>query len=490
MSATPRTGPTAATGEECAFPRGFVWGSATAAYQIEGAVTEDGRVPSIWDTFCRVPGAVVGEENGDVACQHYRRYREDVDLMAALGLRAYRFSTAWPRISPEPGRVNQAGLDHYSRLVDALLERDVTPWLTLYHWDLPQVLEDRGGWASRDVVGHFTEYALRVHGALGDRVRHWITLNEPWCSAILGYVGGQHAPGRQDAQAGAAAVHHLLLAHGTAVRALRAEDPTASLGVTLNPTVIDPVDPADRRCRDAARRADALVNTVFLDPLFRAAYPGDAVDLFARRGAVLPVEPGDLDTIAAPLDFLGVNYYQGHEVAARHPARAAAMAAGAGVPRATIDPMAHLARAYVVSRGLPVTAMGWEVQPDGLTRLLTRLHADYTGPAGIPLYITENGAAYDDEPSDDGSVADLDRTRYITEHLRATHAAIRAGADVRGYFVWSLLDNFEWAYGYAKRFGVVRVDFETLERTPKQSALTFADIARTGRVPASDTVRP
>ncbi|WP_024287524.1 GH1 family beta-glucosidase [Cellulomonas sp. KRMCY2] len=474
--------------DDLVFPAGFVWGAATAAFQIEGGVHDDGRTDSIWDTFCRVPGAVVGGDTGDVACDHFHRWPQDVALMADLGLGAYRFSTAWPRVFPEAGRLNQAGLDFYSRLVDGLLAAGVTPWLTLYHWDLPQYLEDRGGWAERDVVDHFTDYALAMHGALGDRVRHWTTFNEPWCAAFLGYAGGQHAPGRQEPQAAVSAAHHLLLAHGQATRALRAADPTATLGITFNTTVADPADPRDPADVDAADRIDALINRLFFDPVVLGSYPQTAIDSFAAAGTVLPVRDGDLEVISTPVDFIGVNYYQGNAMTAHAPDHAETLPTGAAVVRPTSNPNVGAADVHVVSRGLPRTAMDWEVQPDGLRRLLERLHADYTGPAGIALYITENGAAYDDEVGPDGAVDDVERTSYVVDHLRAVHQAIEAGADVRGYFAWSLLDNFEWAYGYAKRFGIVRVDFGTLERTPKLSGLTFAQAARTGRVPATGTV--
>lgn len=470
------------------FPPGFVWGAATASYQIEGAAQEDGRVPSIWDTFARVPGAVAAADNGDVACDHYHRWPQDVELMSDLGLGAYRFSTAWPRICPEPGVVNRSGLDFYSRLVDGLLEKGITPWVTLYHWDLPQLLEDRGGWASRDVVDHFTEYALTVHSALGDRVRHWSTLNEPWCSAFLGYAGGQHAPGRQEPQAALAAMHHLLLAHGTATRALRAADPTATLGITLNMTVADPADPSSEADRAAAERLDTLHNRVFAEPVVLGRYPALALELYAAEGLEVPLRDGDLETIAAPIDFLGLNYYTGAAVSGEPPAPEALMPDGAVVERPTSNPYVAVGETYPVSRGLPRTAMDWEVQPDGLRRLLERVHTEWTGPAGIPLHITENGSAYDDVVSPDGQVHDAERTAYLDSHLRATHEAIENGADVRGYFAWSLLDNFEWAYGYEKRFGIVRVDFETQERTPKDSARLYSAVARTGRLPDDGTV--
>lgn len=470
------------------FPAGFLWGSATAAFQIEGAAQEDGRTPSIWDTFCRIPGAVVNGDTGDVACDHYHRWPQDVALMADLGLGAYRFSVAWPRIVPERGRTNQAGLDFYSRLVDGLLEKGILPWLTLYHWDLPQWIEDGGGWAEREVVDLFTDYALTLHGTLGDRVRHWTTFNEPWCSAFLGYAGGQHAPGRQEPQAAVSATHHLLLAHGQATRALRAVDPTLTLGLTVNTTVADPADAGDPADVAAARRSQTLLNDLFIAPVLRGAYPQDAVTAFASAGTALPVRDGDLEVIAAPIDFLGVNYYHGAAISAHAPAPEARLPHQAEVTRPTSNPSVGGGEAYTVSRGLPRTAMDWEIQPDGLRRLLVGLHQEYTGPAGIPLYVTENGAAFDDEVGPDGEIDDEGRTRYIADHLRAVHGAIAEGADVRGYFAWSFLDNFEWAYGYDKRFGIVRVDFDTLERTPKRSALMYSAAARSGTVPVEGTV--
>jgi beta-glucosidase len=468
------------------FPADFVWGAATAAFQIEGASAEDGRTPSVWDTFCTIPGAVVGGDTGEVACDHYHRWPEDVAIMADLGLNAYRFSISWPRIFPAPGVVNPAGLDFYSRLVDGLLARGLTPWVTLYHWDLPQWLEDRGGWASREVVDHFVQYATTVHAALADRVRHWLTLNEPWCAAFLGYAGGQHAPGRQEPQAAVSAAHHLLLAHGRATRALRAVDPGATLGITLNHTLSDPVDPADPADVRAAHLTQTLLNGVFTQPVTTGGYPREAVEAYASAGVALPIADGDLAEIAAPIDVLGVNYYHGGLVGATPPPPDRSLQGNALTERPTRNPSVGL-EAYTWSRGLPRTAMDWEVQPDGLRRLLLQLHEQYTGPAGVALVITENGAAYDDEVTD-GEVHDPERTAYVVDHLAAVSAAREQGADVRGYFVWSLLDNFEWAYGYAKRFGVVHVDFETQRRTPKTSAKVYGSVARTGLLPRSGSV--
>ena len=464
------------------FPAGFVWGAATAAYQIEGATTADGRSPSIWDTFSRVPGAVVDGDTGDIACDHYRRMPDDVALMRELGLGSYRFSVAWPRVRPDGATVNQSGLDFYRRLVDTLLAADIRPWLTLYHWDLPQALEDAGGWTNRDTAARFAEYAQSVHDAVGDRVPTITTLNEPWCSAFLGYTGGQHAPGRQEGAAGLVAAHHLLLAHGLAVEALRAQDTAASLGITLNFTVADPHDADDPSDIDAARRIDGLHNRLFLDPLLRGRYPDDVLEdtrhlEYAGRPWHDVVRDEDLALISAPIDVLGVNYYHGDAVSARP--RAAPVNGVRHPERAVVSPYPGSEHVTVAERGLPVTGLGWEVQPEGLTRLLVRLRDDYAPP---PMYVTENGAAYPDEVIA-GAVDDPERRSYLEGHLRALHAALAAGVDVRGFFQWSLLDNFEWAYGYGQRFGIVYVDYATQRRIPKTSARYFAEVAATGVVP-------
>ncbi|WP_448071515.1 GH1 family beta-glucosidase [Georgenia yuyongxinii] len=465
-----------------ALPPGFVVGAATAAFQIEGAAWTDGRTDSIWDAFCRQPGAVLNGDDGSVAVDHYHRYREDVALMSELGLGAYRFSTSWARVRPDDGPTNPAGLDFYSRLVDELLDKGIAPWLTLYHWDLPQTLQDKGGWTDRDTAYRFADYAVAVHEALGDRVRHWITLNEPWCSSFLAYAGGEHAPGRTEPAEAVAAAHHLLLGHGLAVEALRERDADASLGITLNFTVADPADPEVPADVDAARRVDGAFNRIFLDPIFRGHYPGDVLEDMAAHWPSALVHDGDLATVAAPIDFLGVNYYNGGAVAGSAPGDDAAEAALGGRQRRS--PYVGSEHVRAVPRGLPRTAMGWEVQPDGLSRLLTRLQDEYAGPAGTSLYVTENGAAYDDQPDTTGFVQDDDRLAYLRTHLHAVLDAVEDGADVRGYFVWSLLDNFEWSFGYAKRFGIVRVDYDTLERIPKASARWYADVARARRLDA------
>ncbi|MEP6480386.1 MAG: GH1 family beta-glucosidase [Rhodoglobus sp.] len=456
------------------FPTNFLFGAATAAYQIEGAAHEDGRTDSIWDAFCRIPGAVVGGDNGDVACDHYHRYEEDVRLMADLGLQTYRFSSSWSRVRPDGGPLNAKGVDFYSRLVDSLLEKNITPWLTLYHWDVPQKLEELGGWTNRDTAYRFVEYAADMHDALGDRVTNWTTLNEPWCSSFLGYIGGEHAPGRQEPAAGLAAAHHLLLAHGMTVQELRSRDDSLTLGITLNLTVADPVDPSDAGDRDAARRIDGQFNRFFLDPIFRGSYPDDVLADVAHLGFSDVVQPGDLQIISTPIDSLGVNYYHGEAVSTRPTVAEMSTAAPSVRPKRSPFPAAD--DVYWHLRDLPVTGMGWEVQPEGLTRLLKRIHAEYANPAGVTLAVTENGAAYNDVLESDGSVHDSDRTSFLEAHLDAILDAIDEGVPVQGYFYWSLMDNFEWAWGYDKRFGIVRVDYDTQRRTPKDSALAYSRI--------------
>ncbi|MEU8263830.1 GH1 family beta-glucosidase [Micromonospora sp. NPDC048999] len=444
-------------------PPNFRWGVATSSYQIEGAVAEDGRTPSIWDTFCRVPGAVANGENGDVACDHYHRMPEDVALIAELGLDTYRFSVAWPRVQPGGrGPASPAGLAFYDRLVDELLGRGIDPWVTLYHWDLPQELEDAGGWPQRDTAHRFADYAELVFAALGDRVKTWTTLNEPWCSAMLGYAYGEHAPGRRDLGDGIAAAHHLLLGHGLAAQRLRAAAVAPiEVGLTVNLSTADPAtdSAADR---DAARASDGLGNRLYLDPVFHGRYPEDVVADLAADGVRIPVQDGDLAIISTPIDVLGVNFYFGQLLSGVDEQGRERDDAGRPVRR-------------VLRRDLPRTAMDWEIVPDSFTDLLVRLSRDYPD---VPMVITENGAAFHDRPDADGFVADDDRVAYLAEHLRAVARARQAGADVRGYFAWSLLDNFEWAYGYDKRFGIVRVDYDTQRRTPKRSAHWYRDTAR------------
>ena len=464
---------TSPASSERAFPSDFLFGTATAAYQIEGAAHEDGRTDSIWDVFSRVPGAVVDAHNGDVACDHYHRYESDVELMSSLGLQTYRFSTSWARVRPDGGPVNAKGLDFYSRLVDSLLEKNIKPWLTLYHWDLPQALEEKGGWRNRDTAYLFADYAESVHAALGDRVDAWTTLNEPWCSSFLSYIGGEHAPGIQDPESGLAAGHHLLLAHGLGVQRLRSIDPSLQLGITLNLTVADPVDPTNPGDVDAARRIDGQFNRFFTDPIFRGEYPADVLEDVAHLGFDKYVQPGDLEIISSPIDALGVNYYHGEAVSSTPVAEQMSTAAPSERPKRSPFPAPE--GIYWHKRDLPVTAMDWEVQPEGLTRLLRRIHDEYTG-SSVKLYVTENGAAYNDVVAPDGTVHDTDRTEFLRLHLDAILDAIDDGVPVYGYFYWSLMDNFEWAWGYHKRFGLVHVDYDTQIRTPKASAHEYRRI--------------
>jgi beta-glucosidase len=460
--------------ESTLFPADFLWGGATAAYQIEGAVTEGGRGPSIWDTFSRTPGRTFNGDTGDQAIDHYHRYRDDVALMDSLGLNAYRFSIAWPRIQPTgSGPASEAGLDFYRRLVDELLAQGIEPWVTLYHWDLPQALEDAGGWPARDTARRFADYALLVHGALGDRVSSWTTLNEPFCSSLIGYAAGEHAPGRTEPAAALRATHHLLLGHGLAIQALRTVAPEAKLGITLNLYAVDAAtdNPADL---DAARRVDGLQNRIFLDPVLLGRYPSDVLEDVEQLGGFGDVRDGDLAAISGRLDFLGVNYYTRHVITATPDPDAE--------PGPRTSPWVGADNVRSVFRGLPRTDMDWEIDPDGLYEVLTRLRDEY--PA-IPLLITENGAAFADQVGEDGVVHDPQRIDYIDAHLRACHRAIAEGVPLRGYFVWSIFDNFEWACGYAKRFGIVHVDYDSQLRTPKDSAGYYSEVVRTGDLPAA-----
>jgi beta-glucosidase len=458
-------------GTDLAFPSGFLLGAATAAYQVEGAVAADGRGRSIWDTFAHTPGKVLNDHTGDVAVEHYRRFRDDVALMADLGLGAYRFSVSWPRVQPDGrGAVNQAGLDFYRRLVDALLEAAIEPWLTLYHWDLPQALEDTGGWPARDTAFRFAEFAAAVHDAVGDRVRYWTTVNEPWCAAFLGYASGEHAPGRREPAAAVRAAHHLLLAHGLATLALRAQDASSQVGIGLNLYAVSPAS-GEEADLDAARRIDGLQNRFFLDAVLHGRYPSDVLeDLRAVAGEDL-VRDGDLATIATPLDMLGVNYYSRFTVSGRPAGRASAAAA----PTDSGSPWVGSEHVGFVDSGLPVTGMGWEIDDSGLLEVLVRLTREYPP---IPLAVTENGAAFHDEIAADGGVHDPERLAYLQAHMGACRQAIAAGVPLHGFFAWSLMDNFEWAWGYTKRFGLVYVDFDTQERIIKDSGRWFSAMAR------------
>ncbi|MFF9198326.1 GH1 family beta-glucosidase [Streptomyces sp. NPDC014779] len=459
------------------FPPGFRWGTATAAYQIEGAAREDGRTPSIWDTFSHTPGRVRNGDTGDIAADHYHRTAEDIALLRRIGVTDYRFSIAWPRVQPTGrGPAVQQGLDFYRRLVDGLLEAGIRPVATLYHWDLPQELEDAGGWPQRETAYRFAEYAGLAAEALGDRVATWTTLNEPWCAAFLGYGSGVHAPGRTSDLAALCAAHHLNLAHGLAVGALRAALPAAPAGspapevsLTLNLHAVRArsEDPADR---DAARRIDAVGNRIFLDPVFHGRLPKDLVEDTAAITDWSFVRDGDLATTAAPIDSLGINYYSPTVVEA-----------GPGPAPGEPSPWAGAERhvRFVPVDG-PRTAMDWPVDADGLHGLLVRLRDELPG---VPLLVTENGAAYEDYADPSGQVKDPERVAYLRGHLEAVHRALADGADVRGYFLWSLLDNFEWAYGYSKRFGIVHVDFASQRRTLKDSARWYADVIARGGLP-------
>lgn len=462
MSASPRD-PVPVAGVDAEriarlFPPDFVWGVATSAFQIEGTAATDGRGDSIWDTFCRRPGVILDGSDGRVACEHLQRWESDLDLLVDLGITHYRFSIAWPRVRPTGrGPWNDAGLDFYDRLADGLLARGIQPHVTLYHWDLPAALQETGGWQSRDTVSHFVEYARRVGRLLGDRAATMATHNEPWVVATLGHHKGIFAPGIRSRAAAMQVAHHLMLSHGEALTALRADGVRAPLGIVLNQAPVHPAT-ALLEDREQARLEDGELVRWYMDPLFKGCYPEDVWETLG--GDAPQIAEGDLRAIAVPLDFLGINYYT----------RNIAIAQG------TYDPTAS---------GLELTDMGWEVYPAGLTELLTRLHRDYRLP---PVYITENGAAYADRCVN-GRVDDQDRIAYLSGHLQAVALARDAGVDVRGYFAWSLLDNFEWAHGYTKRFGIVHVDYATQVRTPKASALWLREMQRAFRERRGGIVR-
>jgi len=451
------------------FPEAFLWGAGTSAYQIEGAVNEDGRGRSIWDVFSHTPAKVRTGETGDIACDSYHRVAEDVELLAELGVGAYRFSIAWSRVLPTGrGPVNQAGLDHYRSLVDELRANDIVPVVTLYHWDLPQNLEEDGGWAVRDTAELLAQYASVVAQALGDQVGMWTTLNEPQQSIHQGYRVGTHAPGRQDPGLAAAATHHLLLAHGLALQALRAALPaTVPVGIALDP---HPFRALGEDAEATVAQLDADHNRVCLDPVLHGAYPTQA------QPDLLPpddlIRAGDMEAISAPLDFLGVNYYRPHYI--RRGDWSQLLLGESPVP-------AHPGFVEYLPPECPRTVMGWLVEPEGLHETLTRLHRE-TG--GLPLYITENGCAAEDYVNPDGEVNDSERVDYIRGHLDAVLRAVEDGVDVAGYFHWSLLDNFEWAWGYRRRFGLYYVDYGTQRRLPKRSAAFYSQVARTGELPA------
>lgn len=438
------------------FPSDFVWGTATASYQIEGAWNEDGKGESIWDRFAHTPGKILDASTGDVACDHYHRWRDDIALLKSLNNKAYRFSIAWPRVYPAGrGRLNPQGVDFYSRLVDGLLEAGIEPCATLYHWDLPQALQDEGGWGNRATVDAFADYADVVSRALGDRVKNWITINEPWCVSFLSHAIGEHAPGLQDWPLAIRAAHHVLLAHGRALPVLRQNVKDARIAITLNFEWVEPGSPSPADY-DAARIEDGHFNRWFVDPVYGRGYPADIVAHYAAFG-LLPdgmdfVQTGDLAAIAAPTDWLGVNYYT-----------RAVVKATDGILPARDE--AHMDQ--------PRTDMDWEIYPKGLYNLLCRLHFDYQIPS---LMVTENGASFHDGPDAAGRVKDDRRTAYLRDHFAAAHQAMQAGVPLHGYFVWSAMDNFEWAKGYVERFGLIHVDYATQKRTPKDSALWYRDV--------------
>ncbi|WP_019907310.1 GH1 family beta-glucosidase [Thermoanaerobacter indiensis] len=436
------------------FPKDFVWGTATSSYQIEGAVNEDGRTPSIWDTFSKTEGKTYKGHTGDVACDHYHRYKEDVEILKEIGVKAYRFSIAWPRIFPEEGKYNPKGMDFYKKLIDELQKRDIVPAATIYHWDLPQWAYDKGGgWLNRESIKWYVEYATKLFEELGDAIPLWITHNEPWCSSILSYGIGEHAPGHKNYREALIAAHHILLSHGEAVKAFREMNIKGSkIGITLNLT---PAYPASEKEEDklAAQYADGFSNRWFLDPIFKGNYPEDMVELYSKIiGEFDFIKEGDLETISVPIDFLGVNYYTRSIV--------------------KYDEDSMLKAENVPGPGKR-TEMGWEISPESLYDLLKRLDREYTK---LPMYITENGAAFKDEVTEDGRVHDDERIEYIKEHLKAAAKFIGEGGNLKGYFVWSLMDNFEWAHGYSKRFGIVYVDYETQKRILKDSALWYKEV--------------
>lgn len=433
------------------FPEGFIWGAATASYQIEGAYQADGRGMTIWDTFCRTPGKVLNGDTGDVACDHYHLYQDDIQMMADLGLKGYRFSIAWARILPQGlGSVNEAGLDFYDRVVDTLLEKSITPFATLYHWDLPQILQNAGGWPARATVEAFVNYADIVTSRLGDRVKNWMTFNEPWVVAFLGHALGIHAPGDEDWEAALATAHNLLLAHGRAVPVIRQNvGDGAQVGIVLNLTWADPATTSEADIA-AAKRMDGYQNRWFLDPVLKGSYPEDMVKLY---GGVPGMQDGDLDEIHVPLDYLGINYYN----------------------RAVVkngETTGPIKVGFVLPEG-EYTEMEWEVHPESFYKVLKRVHDDYAPPA---MYITENGAAYDDHVSPDGAVHDPKRQAFLAGHFASAHRAISEGVPLKGYFVWSLMDNFEWALGYSKRFGITYVNYETQERIVKDSGQWYSQV--------------
>jgi len=437
------------------FEKNFIFGLATASYQIEGAATEDGRSPSIWDTFCKTPGKVYGGHTGDVACDHYHRYKEDVEILKEIGVNTYRFSISWSRIFPEHGKYNPKGMEFYKKLIEELIRNDIEPTVTLFHWDLPMWAYNMGGWLNRDSVKWFQEYAVKVFEELNDSVKLWITHNEPSCTSILGYYLGVHAPGHKNISEALIAAHHILLSHGAAVEAFREFSfKDSKIGITLNLTPFYAVSDS-KKDREAAFRADGLSNRWFLDPIFKASYPGDMKKVFSKMAGKFDfIKDRDLPKISIKNDFLGVNYYS----------------------RALVKFIQDSKlNCQNVEGNLKKTAMGWEIYPEGLYDIIVRLRKEYTQ---LPIYITENGAAFDDVLSEKKRINDLERINYIKSHLMKIADLNQQGADIRGYYLWSLMDNFEWAYGYSKRFGIVYIDFKTQERIMKNSALWYKDVIK------------
>jgi len=446
------------------FPADFSWGTATASYQVEGAWKEDGKGESIWDRFSHTPGTIMNGDTGDVACDQYHRYKDDIALMKELGLRGYRFSISWPRIFPDgKGKVNQEGLDYYSRLVDELLANDIRPFPTLYHWDLPQALQHVGGWANRDIIGHFTKYAETCIESLGDRVKHWMVFNEPWVFTFLGYIVGIHAPGLRDRAMGMRAMHIVNLAHASAIRAMRSVGTAEAIGTAFSMSAAYPYTESEED-RAAAERQHAFSNDWFLRPLMGGGYPRAYVDQ-DRALAEMDIQPGDDAAIKAPLDFIGINLYT-RTIAANNPDET------------------YLGVRQVPGPG-PKTAFGWEVWPAALYQMITRVHRDY----GLPIYVTENGCSYPTAPDVDGRVRDQERIDFYKGYIGQVARAIDEGADVRGYYAWTLIDNFEWGMGYSQRFGIVYVDFENEQkRFVKDSGYWYRDLISAGEIEYDETL--
>jgi beta-glucosidase len=440
----------------CRFPEKFLWGAATSSYQIEGAVKEDGRGESIWDRFSHTPGKILNGDTGDIACDHYHRFKEDIRIMKKLGLKSYRFSIAWPRIFPNgKGAINSKGVDFYKQLVEELLEKGIEPMVTLYHWDLPQVLQDKGGWYNRDTIGYFADYAFYMYRALGDRVKLWITHNEPLSSSYIGHATGEYAPGIADPAVSAQVSHHIMLSHAKAVQAFRQSDcRDGSIGIVLYFVDIHPASDKQED-REIAQMVDGVINRWFIDPVLKGSYPGETLDIFMKEFNAPVIKQEDMDFMKAnAVDFIGVNYYTRMVV------------------RKSKGP-AFLGYETVIPEHANLTGIGWEIYPEGLYNILMKICRDYGNPL---MYITENGAAFSDTQVKGNIVQDNDRIDYVKAHLIEVNRAIKDGANIGGYFLWSLMDNFEWSHGYSQRFGIIHVDFETLKRSWKKSAFWYRDV--------------